>query len=405
MTDDRDPGRGLGATSAAESIDTSAAGSPDGPARGSGASIRAVTDAITDPEQRVLARIAEIRKRRPSLRETAITMSHGAGGKASHTLTAALFAPAFSNAYLDVLGDQAQVPVEGLGGAIAVSTDGFVVSPLRFPGGDIGELAVNGTINDLAVGGATPLYLTAAFIIEEGLPVETLRAVVDSMRRAADRAGVSIVSGDTKVVPRGKADQLFITTTGVGLVREPGRLGLHRIRAGDRVLLSGAIGDHGCTVMLARGDVDLEAPALRSDTAPLHGLVAALLEAGVDLHFLRDATRGGVATVLNEIAQQAGVGVAIDEDSLPVHDEVRGVAEILGIDALYIANEGKLVAICAAEDVERALAVMRARDDGAEAALIGEVLAEPDGMVFIRTGFGGTRVVDMLPGDPLPRIC
>ncbi len=375
------------------------------PQPGSGASIRAATESIADPEQRVLARIAEIRRRRPTLRETAITMSHGAGGKASHTLTAALFAPAFSNEYLDVLGDQAQVPIDGLVGSIAITTDGFVVSPLIFPGGDIGELAVNGTVNDLAVGGAIPLYLTASFIIEEGLPIETLRTVVTSMRAAADGAGVSIVAGDTKVVPRGKADQLFITTTGVGLVREPGGLGLTRIQPGDRVLLSGAIGDHGCTVMLARGDVDLEAPSLRSDTAPLNGLVAALLDAGVDLHFMRDATRGGVATVLNEIAQQAGVAVAIDEDSLPVHDEVRGVAEILGIDPLYIANEGKLVAICASGDAERAVAIMRGRSDGAEAAIIGEVLAEPDGMVFIRTGFGGTRVVDMLIGDPLPRIC
>jgi hydrogenase expression/formation protein HypE len=378
----------------------------DSPPRpGTGASIRAVTEAITDPEQRVLARIAEIRKRPPVMRETAITMSHGAGGKASHTLTTALFAPAFSNEYLDILGDQAQVPVEGLAGRLAISTDGFVVSPLIFPGGDIGELAVNGTVNDLAVGGAVPLYLTASFIIEEGLSVATLRIVVASMRAAADRAGVSIVGGDTKVVPRGKADQLFITTTGVGLVREPGRLGLTRIRPGDRVLVSGAIGDHGCTVMLARGDVDLEAPSLRSDTAPLNGLVASLLDSGADIHFMRDATRGGVATILNEIAQQAGVAVAIDEDSLPVHDQVRGVAEILGIDPLYIANEGKLVAICAAEDTAGALAIMTDHLDGAEAAIIGEVLPEPDGMVFIRTTFGGTRVVDMLIGDPLPRIC
>jgi hydrogenase expression/formation protein HypE len=376
-----------------------------GPEAGSGAAIRAATARIADPEQRVLARIAEMRKRKPSLRETAITMSHGAGGKASHTLVRALFAEVLANPVLDELGDQAQLPVTGLDGRIAMSTDSFVVSPLFFPGGDIGELAVNGTVNDLAVGGAQPLALSAAFILEEGLDVGVLRRVVESMRAAADRAGVSIVTGDTKVVPRGKADQLFVTTTGVGLVREPERLGITRIRPGDAVLLNAAIGDHGSTVMLARGDVDLEAEALRSDTRPLWGLVSTLLDAGIDVHFMRDATRGGVATVLNEIAQQAGLAVAIDEDTLPVHDEVRGVAEILGIEPLYIANEGVLVAIVDPADADRALELMRALPEGAEAVRIGEVREEPEGMVFIRTGFGGTRVVDMLIGDPLPRIC
>ena len=375
-------------------------------APGSGAAIRAAAARFADPEQRVLEQIAEIRKRRPTLRETAITMSHGAGGKASHTLTQALFAPIFANPYLDQLGDQAVVPVEGLaGGALAISTDAFVVSPLVFPGGDIGELAVNGTVNDLAVGGAQPLYLSAAFVIEEGLDIEVLRGVAESMRRAADAAGVSVVAGDTKVVPRGKADQLFIVTTGVGLVRRPGGIGADRVAPGDAVLLSGAIGDHGATVMLARGDVDLEAPGLRSDTMPLWGLVSALLDARIEVHFLRDATRGGVATVLNEAAEAAGVAVAIEEGALPVHDEVRGVAEILGIDPLYIANEGKLVAIVAAADAERALQIMRGRPEGAEAVRIGEVRAEPAAMVFVRTAFGGTRVVDMLIGDPLPRIC
>ena len=379
------------------------------PRSGSGAAIRAAAARIADPEQRVLARIAEMRKRKPSLRDTSITMSHGAGGKASHTLVTALFADVLSNPVLDQLGDNAQLAVPGADGAgaatLAVSTDSFVVSPLFFPGGDIGELAVNGTVNDLAVGGAQPLCLSAAFILEEGLDVGVLRRVVQSMRDAADRAGVSIVTGDTKVVPRGKADQLFVTTTGVGVVREPGRLGFARIRPGDAVLLNGSIGDHGSTVMLARGDVDLEAEGLRSDTRPLWRLVSTLLDGGVDVHFLRDATRGGVATVLNEIAQQAGFAVAIDEDALPVHDEVRGVAEILGIEPLYIANEGVLVAIVAAEDADRALELMRSLPEGGEGARIGEVRAEPEGMVFIRTGFGGTRVVDMLIGDPLPRIC
>ncbi len=376
------------------------------PAPGSGAAIRAAAARIADPEQRVLERIAEIRKRRPLLRETAITMSHGAGGKASHTLTAAVFADILDNPVLAQLGDQAVLRVPGLDGArLAMTTDSFVVSPLFFPGGDIGELAINGTVNDLAVGGAVPLAVSAAFILEEGLDIGVLRRVVESMRRAADVAGVSVVTGDTKVVPRGKADQLFITTTGIGVVAEPGRLGIDRVGAGDAVLLSGAMGNHGATVMLARGDVDLEADTLASDTMALNGLTSALLDAGVDVHFMRDATRGGVATVLNEIAQQAGVAVAIDEDALPVHEVVRGVAEILGIDPLYIANEGKLVALVAGADAERALALMRSRVEGQEAAIIGEVRAEPDGMVFIRTGFGGTRVVDMLIGDPLPRIC
>jgi hydrogenase expression/formation protein HypE len=376
------------------------------PRSGTGAAIRAATARIADPEQRVLARIAEMRKRKPSLRESTITMSHGAGGKSSHTLVTALFADVLSNPLLDQLGDNAQLTIPGLDGAkLAMSTDSFVVSPLFFPGGDIGELAVNGTVNDLAVGGAQPLCLSAAFILEEGLDIGLLRRVVESMRAAADRAGVSIVTGDTKVVPRGKADQLFITTTGVGLVREPQRLGFGRIRPGDVVLLNGAIGDHGSTVMLARGDVDLEAESLHSDTRPLWGLVSTLLDAGIDVHFMRDATRGGVATVLNEIAQQAGLAVAIDEDTLPVHDQVRGVAEILGIEPLYIANEGVLVAIVAQADAGRALELMRSLPEGAEAARIGEVREEPEGMVFIRTGFGGTRVVDMLIGDPLPRIC
>jgi hydrogenase expression/formation protein HypE len=373
---------------------------------GSGAAIKAATAAIEDPEARVLERIAQIRKRKPILREVAINMSHGAGGKASHTLTSALFADILSNPVLDQLGDQAVIPIPGVEGrAFAITTDSFVVSPLFFPGGDIGELAVNGTINDLAVGGAVPLGIAAAFILEEGVDVATLRRVVESMRRAADAAGVSVVTGDTKVVPRGKADKLFITTTGIGVVDHPERLGLQRVQPGDVVLLSGAMGDHGSTVMLARGDVDLEADALRSDTAPLHRLTAALLDSGVGVHFMRDATRGGVATVLNEIAQAAGLAVAIDESSLPIHDAVRGVAEILGIDPLYIANEGKLVAIVAKQDAKRALEIMRGRPEGAEASVIGEVIAEPEGMVFIHTGFGGTRVVDMLIGDPLPRIC
>ncbi|HLH68954.1 MAG TPA: hydrogenase expression/formation protein HypE [Candidatus Dormibacteraeota bacterium] len=348
-------------------------------------------------EQEVLERIEAIRRRAPRLRDEAINMSHGAGGRATHTLVEALFRPAFDTPG----GDAALAALDGR--TLAVTTDSYVVSPLFFPGGDIGELAVNGTVNDLAVAGARPLYLTASFILEEGLTVETLRRVVESMARAAARAGVQLVAGDTKVVPRGKADLLFVTTTGVGLVADPGRLGASQVRAGDAVLVSGTVGDHGTAILLARGDLDLETD-LASDTAPLHGLCEALLEAG-EVHLMRDATRGGVATVLNELAVEAQVAVAIREEAIPIRDEVRGAAEILGIDPMYMANEGKLVAVVAAADAEAALAAMRAHPLGREAAIIGEVRAEPPGMVFMHTAFGGSRVVDMLIGDPLPRIC
>ncbi len=348
-------------------------------------------------EQEVLERIEAIRRRAPRLRNEAITTSHGAGGRATHTLIEALFRPAFGNPG----GDAALAALDGR--TLAVTTDSYVVSPLFFPGGDIGELAVNGTVNDLAVAGARPLYVTAGFILEEGLPVETLRRVVESMARAANRAEVQLVAGDTKVVPRGKADQLFVNTTGVGLVTDPGRLGASRVRPGDAVLVSGTVGDHGTAIMIARGDLELETD-LVSDTAPLSELCAALLEAG-EVHLMRDATRGGVATVLNELAVEAQVAVAIREESIPVRDEVRGAAEILGIDPMYMANEGKLVAVVAAADAGAALEAMRSHPLGREAAIIGEVRAEPPGMVFIHTAFGGSRVVDMLIGDPLPRIC
>jgi hydrogenase expression/formation protein HypE len=348
-------------------------------------------------EQEVLDRIESVRRRAPRIRDDAINMSHGAGGKATHTLVEALFQPAFGNGS----GDQALF--ESDGATLAVTTDSYVVSPLFFPGGDIGELAVNGTINDLAVGGADPLCITAAFIIEEGLDVEVLRRVVGSMATAASAAGVRIVAGDTKVVPRGKGDLLFVNTTGVGRVREPGRLGVSRVKVGDAVLVSGTIGDHGTAIMLARGDLDLESD-LESDTAALHELCRAAMAAG-DVHLMRDATRGGVATVLNELARETQTAVAIREDAIPVRDEVRGAAEILGIDPLYVANEGKLVAVVAGEDADAILAAVRAHPLGADAAIVGEVLPEPPSMVFMHTAFGGSRVVDMLIGDPLPRIC
>ncbi len=353
-------------------------------------------------EQEVLERIDKIRRRKPTrVRDDFITMAHGAGGKATHTLIQALFEPILHNPLLEQLGDQAIFSVDGV--TLALTTDSYVVSPIIFPGGDIGELAVNGTVNDLAVGGATPLYLSAAVILEEGLDIPTLTRIVESMRRAADRAGVAIVTGDTKVVPRGKGDRIFINTTGVGVVRQPGRLGIDKVRPGDAVLINGTVGDHGTAVLIARGDLDLEVE-LESDTAPMHTLVDAILEAG-DVHFMRDATRGGVATVLNEIARQRDVGIAVEEKLIPVRAEVRGAAEILGIDPLYMANEGRLVAVVGADDRDRILDAMRNHPLGEQAAQIGEIRTEPTGMVFLRTAFGGTRVIDMMIGDPLPRIC
>ena len=348
-------------------------------------------------EQEVLERIEAVRQRAPKLRDDAINMAHGAGGKATHTLIEALFQASFGNP----AGDAAPFAVGDH--TLAVTTDSYVVSPLFFPGSDIGELAINGTVNDLAVAGAEPLCVTAGFILEEGVEVEVLRRVAESMGRAAAVAGVRLLAGDTKVVPRGKGDLLFVNTSGVGLVAEPDRLGVPRVQAGDRVLVSGTLGDHGTAIMLARGDLDLETD-LESDSAPLHTLCRAAMEAG-DVHLMRDATRGGVATVLNELAREAALAVAIREEAIPIRDEVRGAAEILGIDPLYVANEGKLVAFVAEDDAEAVLAALRSHPLGAEAAIVGEVRPEPPGLVFMHTAFGGSRVVDMLIGDPLPRIC
>jgi len=279
-----------------------------------------------------------------------------------------------------------------------------VVRPLFFPGGDIGDLAVNGTVNDLAVSGASPLYLSAGFILEEGFPVADLSRIVASMQAAAQQAGVQIVTGDTKVVERGKADGCYINTAGVGVIERDATLGVAQARPGDAILVSGPIGDHGVTIMLARGELDIEAD-VESDTAPLAGLVAGLLGAVPGVRALRDATRGGVATILNEIAKAADVGVLISEQAIPVRDEVRGAAELLGIDPLYVACEGRLVAVVDGDQASQALAVLRAHPLGAQAAIIGEVTAEPVGLVTIKTTFGGTRIVDLLVGDPLPRIC
>ncbi len=353
-------------------------------------------------EREALARIESFRRRKPALREERITMSHGAGGKATHTLIEALFLEAFRNPLLERMEDQAVFAVES--GRLAFTTDSFVVSPLFFPGGDIGDLAINGTVNDLAVSGARPVYLSAGFILEEGFPVADLQRIAASMARAAAAAGVQIVAGDTKVVQRGKADGCFINTSGIGVVERDVRLGADAVRPGDAVLVSGPIGDHGITIMLARGELDLVS-RLASDTAPLHTLVARVLEATTAVRAMRDATRGGVATILNEIAAAAGVSIVVDESAVPVRVEVRGACEILGIDPLYAACEGRLVAFVAPDAAEAALHAMQSDPVGRGAAIIGSVRADSPGLVLLKTQFGGTRIVDLLVGDPLPRIC
>ncbi|GAB2998407.1 hydrogenase expression/formation protein HypE [Amycolatopsis acidiphila] len=352
-------------------------------------------------EEQVLDRIDRARRRRPRVREERITLSHGSGGKATHTLIEAIFLDAFRNPLLEPLEDAAALLIDGT--RLALTTDSFVVSPLFFPGGDIGDLAVNGTVNDLAVSGARPLYLTAGFILEEGFPIADLTRIVESMRAAAERAGVQIVTGDTKVVQRGKADGCYVNTAGVGVIEYPG-LGVSTVRPGDAVLVSGPIGEHGITIMLARGELDIDAD-LESDTAPVHELVAGLLARVPGVRALRDATRGGVATILNEVARAAEVAVVVDERAVPVAEEVRGASELLGIDPLYVACEGRVVVVVDGAAADEALAAMRAHPLGEQAAVIGRVAADPPGIVLLNTTFGGTRIVDLLVGDPLPRIC
>jgi len=337
-----------------------------------------------------------------------IVMGHGSGGKLSAELIEKVFVSRFRNATLEKMDDQALLQIGGA--KLAFTTDSFVVTPIFFPGGDIGTLAVNGTVNDLAVGGARPLYLAAAFILEEGLPAAELERVVDSMARAASHAGVQLVTGDTKVVNRGKGDKVFITTTGIGVVERGTQLSADRAQPGDKVLLSGFIGDHGITILSQRENLEFES-ALESDCAALNGLVDAMIGAAAQagavdgLRVMRDPTRGGVATVLNEIAARSGVGMLLRESVIPVRDAVRGACEMLGLDPLYVANEGKLVAVVAPEIAERVLQAMRAHPLGAESCIVGEVVEQHAGMVLMKTGVGGTRVVDVLFGEQLPRIC
>jgi len=331
-----------------------------------------------------------------------VEMAHGAGGRTMAELIETLFVRSFANAHLDGREDQAILDIPA--GRLAISTDGFVVSPLFFPGGDIGSLAVNGTINDVAVGGARPLALSVAMVLEEGLPLADLERIVTSMAEAASRAGVPVVTGDTKVVERGKGDGVFITTTGFGMVREGVSLSAANARPGDAVLVSGTLGDHGVTIMSRRAGFGVETD-MHSDCAALHELIDVLLDAVPDARCLRDPTRGGLAAVLNELSEASGVGMEIEEAALPVRSEIAGACELLGLDPLYVANEGKLVAIVDGQAAETALEAMQSHPLGVDAAIIGRVTADDVGLVEMRTRFGGMRTVDWIAGEQLPRIC
>jgi hydrogenase expression/formation protein HypE len=338
-----------------------------------------------------------------------ILLGHGSGGRLTADLLQRVFLPGFGNDILGALEDQATVTLNGKSNGvksprIAFTTDSFVVRPLFFPGGDIGKLAVHGTVNDLAVGGAVPRYLAAAFILEEGLALADLKRIVASMREACEAAGVELVTGDTKVVDRGKGDQVFITTTGIGLVPEGRSLSIRSARPGDRILLSGAIGDHGITIMSVREGIEFET-VLESDTAPLVGLAQAMLEVCPTIRCMRDPTRGGLSSALNELAAASHVGVRITEKAIPIRPEVHAACEMLGLDPLYVANEGKLIAVVPQHDADRVLDAMRAHPLGRQAAIIGEVVADHPGLVLLRSLVGGERVVTLLAGEQLPRIC
>ncbi len=348
-----------------------------------------------------------IRQRSGKCNANTITMAHGSGGKAMRDLIDDVFVGAFDNPELNKLEDQARFDLNtliALGDRLAMTTDSYVVDPLFFPGGDIGKLAVTGTVNDLAVGGAKPLYLTCAMIIEEGTSVNDLRTIATSMRQTADLAGVKIVTGDTKVVPRGAADKLFINTAGVGVIPAGINISTDRALAGDVVVINGYVGDHGAAIVDARGDMALQ-NTIETDCQPLNSLITAILEACPDTHCMRDATRGGIATVLNEFAQSSNVCIRLKETAIPMRDEVRGMCEILGLDPLYLANEGKVVAIIPAHAADKVIEVMRAHPDGRHSAIIAEVTKKPAARVILSTLFGGERIVDMLVGEQLPRIC
>lgn len=341
----------------------------------------------------------------PRTQHEHILLGHGSGGRMTADLIRNTFLPHLGNEILSALEDQATLTLGESGGQrLALTTDAFVVRPIFFPGGDIGRLAVHGTVNDLAVGGARPLFLAAAFILEEGLRMADLERVVRSLRAACDEAGVSLVAADTKVVDRGKGDQIFITTTGIGVVPAGCRLSVHAARPGDRILISGTIGDHGIAIMSVRAGLEFQT-VLESDSAPLNGLAQALVSAGLTIRAMRDPTRGGLSSALHELAAASGVGVKLNEPDIPLRGEVRAACEMLGLDPLYVASEGKLIAVVAEPDAERALAVMRSHPLGQNAALIGQVVAEHPGMVTIRATLGRERIVTMLAAEQLPRIC
>jgi len=338
----------------------------------------------------------------PILQHETVQMAHGAGGRLSQELTARVFMPHLNNPVLDQLDDQARFDAEP--GRIAFTTDTYVVTPVFFPGGNIGDLAVNGTVNDLCVGGAVPRYLSAGFVLEEGLPLVDLERIVRSMAEAARKAGVVIACGDTKVVQKGQCDRIFINTSGVGFI-PPGRdVSCRNLLPGDAVLLSGTIGDHGMAILTTREGLSFQS-RIQSDSAALNGMIADVLQAAPNLHAMRDPTRGGVAATLNELAASSSVGIELDEGVLPVREEVRGAAELLGIDPLTVANEGKVLLVVPAAEADASIAVLRAHEHGSEAAIIGEVVDEHPGMVVIRTSLGSRRILDMPLGEQLPRIC
>ena len=374
---------------------------------------------LNNDEAKVNSNIARVRSRGMKLKDEYVTLSHGAGGKASAALVDQVFVSGYGNEVLAELTDAGVLPLTEILGAfaededaladfsgykLAMSTDSYVVNPIVFPGGSIGELAVNGTVNDLAVSGAIPKVISAGFILEEGLPIADLRREVQAMRDAAETAGVRIVTGDTKVVPKGSGDKLFINTAGLGIVPSSRQLGASQVQRGDRIIVSGAIADHGMSVMMARGDLAIEAP-IKSDTRAVNHLVEALMAAVPNTRWMRDATRGGLGTVLNELAVATGWGIAIEDESIPVHDMTRGACDMLGIDPIYVANEGMFCAVVPADQADIALEALRALPGGEEAANIGRVVSKPESSVVMVTAFGGTRMIDMLVGDPLPRIC
>tara|TARA_B100000609_G_scaffold195018_1_gene188431 strand:+ start:1042 stop:2142 length:1101 start_codon:yes stop_codon:yes gene_type:complete len=362
----------------------------------------------SDPHMHPLfERVERFRRRSGRVRDKVVVQAHGGGGKAMRDLLDDLIVGELGDAQLQINEDQARFSLAELGASgdrLAFTTDSYVVSPLQFPGADIGKLAVNGTINDLAVSGAIPMYLTCSLILEEGLPIDTLRTILQSMAQAAKQADVHIVTGDTKVVPRGAADKMFINTAGIGVIPEKLDIGAHRIQSDDCILVNGYLGDHGAAILVARGELQLDTD-IPSDCAPLHGLIRTLIDGGIDIHAMRDITRGGLATVLNELALASEVGMSVNDRALPIRREVKGFCELLGLDPIKLANEGKVAIAVPASQVDEALALMKQHPLGEHSAMIATCRPTPPGVVTIDTGFGGERILDMLVGEQLPRIC